>query len=174
MLLKVPIKTLRAHTDSATAARFCLSDTHFVNCSSSCTARLWEVESCRPVRDFPEDHERTITECAMIPDTNRMVTVSWDKKMVAWDMETGQMLAEDGSCSVSSVRTQNSTLLPSPTLEHSPAARPNHPVNRLEQWQPVESVAAFMPLMGLSSRATSCLKPCAISAGPADTYSNVP
>ncbi|XP_020790197.2 WD repeat-containing protein 88-like [Boleophthalmus pectinirostris] len=89
---QVPVKTFRAHTDSVTAARFCLSDTHFVSCSSDCTTRLWEVETCRPVRDFTGGHERTITECAMIPDTNRMVTVSWDKKMVSWDMETGQML----------------------------------------------------------------------------------
>uniref|UniRef100_A0A8C6V0H8 WD repeat domain 88 n=1 Tax=Neogobius melanostomus TaxID=47308 RepID=A0A8C6V0H8_9GOBI len=89
---QVPVKTLRAHTDGVTAARFCFRDRHFLSCSSDGTALLWEVESCQPVRAFSGGHDRTITECAMIPDTNRMVTVSLDKKMVSWDMETGQML----------------------------------------------------------------------------------
>lgn len=89
---QIPVKTLRRHTEAVTAARFCLSDSHILSCSSDCTALLWKVDSCRPVRVYGGGHERTITECATIPNTNRMVTVSWDKKMVSWDIETGQML----------------------------------------------------------------------------------
>ncbi|CAL9702237.1 unnamed protein product [Knipowitschia caucasica] len=89
---QVPVRSLRAHNDSVTAVRFCLQDSHFLSCSSDCSAVLWEAQSCRPVRAFAGGHDSSITECAMIPHTNRMVTVSWDKQMVSWDMETGQML----------------------------------------------------------------------------------
>uniref|UniRef100_A0A087X5V2 Uncharacterized protein n=1 Tax=Poecilia formosa TaxID=48698 RepID=A0A087X5V2_POEFO len=68
-----------------------------------------DVDSGRPLRLFAGVHSRTVTECALIPNNNsRMVTVSWDRKMVAWDLETGRVLWEtelDGlltSCSCSS------------------------------------------------------------------------
>ncbi|GAA6222904.1 WD repeat-containing protein 88 [Lates japonicus] len=105
---QVPVKVLRAHGDSVTAARLCFNDRCILSCSSDCTAVLWDVESCRPLRMFDGVHGKTITECALIPNSNRMVTVSWDKKMVVWDLETGQIVWKSRqvglltSCSVSS------------------------------------------------------------------------
>ncbi|XP_047219315.1 WD repeat-containing protein 88-like isoform X2 [Girardinichthys multiradiatus] len=104
---KVPVKVLKAHSDAITAARLCCNDRCILSCSSDCSAILWDVESFQPLRTFTGVHSRTITECALIPYSNRMVTVSWDKKMVAWDLETGHVLWQmklDGlltSCSCS-------------------------------------------------------------------------
>uniref|UniRef100_UPI003AADF73D WD repeat-containing protein 88-like n=1 Tax=Centroberyx gerrardi TaxID=166262 RepID=UPI003AADF73D len=66
-----------------------------------------DAERCVPLRVFDGGHGAAISECAVIPDRNRMVTVSWDKKMIAWDLETGQTLWTSSlaglltSCSVS-------------------------------------------------------------------------
>ncbi|XP_054471742.1 WD repeat-containing protein 88-like [Anoplopoma fimbria] len=92
MVTMVPVKVFRAHSDSVSAARFCFNDSCILSCSSDCSAILWDLESCRPLRVFDGLHSKTITECALIPNTNRMVTVSWDKKMVSTDLETGQTL----------------------------------------------------------------------------------
>ncbi|XP_070712735.1 WD repeat-containing protein 88-like [Pempheris klunzingeri] len=89
---QVPVKVLRAHSDTVTAARLCFSDRCVLSCSSDRTAVLWEVDGCRPLRVFEGLHGKTITECALIPNSNRMASVSWDKKMVATDLETGQAL----------------------------------------------------------------------------------
>ncbi|XP_044062728.1 WD repeat-containing protein 88-like isoform X1 [Siniperca chuatsi] len=89
---EVPVKALRAHSAAVTAARLCFSDSRVLSCSSDRTAILWDVESCRPLRVFDGLHSKTITECALMPNSNRMVTVSWDKNMVASDLETGQTL----------------------------------------------------------------------------------
>uniref|UniRef100_UPI0037E9C700 WD repeat-containing protein 88-like n=1 Tax=Semicossyphus pulcher TaxID=241346 RepID=UPI0037E9C700 len=87
---QVPVKVLRGHSDAVTAARLCFNDSCVLSCSSDRSAILWDVESCRPLRVFDGLHGKTITECALIPNSNRMVTVSWDKKMVVSDLETGQ------------------------------------------------------------------------------------
>ncbi|KAM4597233.1 WD repeat-containing protein 88-like [Fundulus diaphanus] len=89
---QVPVKVLNAHSDGVTAARLCCSDRCILSCSSDCSATLWDVESLQPLRTFTGAHSRTISECEAIPNSNRMVTVSWDKKMVAWDLETGHVL----------------------------------------------------------------------------------
>ncbi|XP_078101562.1 uncharacterized protein LOC144514251 [Sander vitreus] len=89
---QVPGKVLRAHSDVVTAARLCFNDRCILSCSADRTAILWDVASGRPLRVFDGVHSKTITECALIPNTNRMVTVSWDKKMVSTDLETGQTL----------------------------------------------------------------------------------
>ncbi|XP_067443208.1 WD repeat-containing protein 88-like isoform X1 [Thunnus thynnus] len=89
---QVPVKLLRAHREAVTAARLCFNDSFLLSCSSDATAILWEVESCRPRRLFSGVHGKPVSECALIPNSNRMVTVSWDKKMVCWDVETGQTL----------------------------------------------------------------------------------
>uniref|UniRef100_A0A7N6AU38 WD repeat domain 88 n=1 Tax=Anabas testudineus TaxID=64144 RepID=A0A7N6AU38_ANATE len=105
---QVPVKVLRAHIDTVTAARFCFNDRCILSCSSDHSAILWDVHSCRPLRVFNQLHGKTITECALIPNSNRIITVSWDKKIVALDLETGQILwrsRQTGlltSCSVSS------------------------------------------------------------------------
>ncbi|XP_072237239.1 uncharacterized protein [Leuresthes tenuis] len=91
---QVPVKVLRAHGAAVTAARLCCSERCILSCSSDGSAILWDVDSCRPLRTFDGVHSKTVSECALIPGTNRMVTVSWDKKMVAWDMETGHALWE--------------------------------------------------------------------------------
>nr|XP_046254266.1 WD repeat-containing protein 88-like isoform X2 [Scatophagus argus] len=51
-----------------------------------------DVESGRPLREFDAVHSKTISECTQIPNSSRMVTVSWDKTMVATDLQTGQTL----------------------------------------------------------------------------------
>ncbi|KAK2854348.1 hypothetical protein Q5P01_007009 [Channa striata] len=108
LVSKVPVKVLRAHTDAVTSVHFCFGGRCVVSCSSDHSTVLWDVRSCRPLRVFSGIHENTVTECALIPNSNRIVTVSWDKKMVAWDLETGQTLWQSGlaglltSCSVSS------------------------------------------------------------------------
>ncbi|XP_073319998.1 WD repeat-containing protein 88-like [Pagrus major] len=89
---QVPVKVLRAHSDAVTAARLCFSDRCVLSCSSDHSTILWDVESCRPLRVFDGVHSKTISECALIPNSNRMVTVSWDKSTVATDLETGQTL----------------------------------------------------------------------------------
>ncbi|XP_063329845.1 WD repeat-containing protein 88-like [Pelmatolapia mariae] len=89
---QVPVKVLQAHSDAVTTARVCCDNRCILSCSSDCTAVLWDVESCQPLRTFDGVHSKAITECALIPNSNRMVTVSWDKKMVAWDLETGLTL----------------------------------------------------------------------------------
>ncbi|XP_019216962.1 WD repeat-containing protein 88 [Oreochromis niloticus] len=89
---QVPVKVLQAHRDAVTTARVCCDNHCVLSCSSDCTAVLWDVESCQPLRTFDGVHSKAITECALIPHSNRMVTVSWDKKMVAWDLETGLTL----------------------------------------------------------------------------------
>ncbi|TKS65732.1 WD repeat-containing protein 88 PQQ repeat and [Collichthys lucidus] len=89
---RVPVKVLGAHSGVVTAARLCFSDRCVLSCSADRTSVLWDVDSCRPLRVFDGVHARTITECALIPNTNRMVTVSWDKTMVVSDVETGQIL----------------------------------------------------------------------------------
>ncbi|XP_029000008.1 WD repeat-containing protein 88-like [Betta splendens] len=89
---RVPVKVLRAHTDSVTAARFCLGDRCLVSCSSDRSAILWDVQSCRPLRVLDGLHKRAISDCAVIPNSSRIITVSWDKKIAAWDLETGQIL----------------------------------------------------------------------------------
>ncbi|XP_033476025.2 WD repeat-containing protein 88-like [Epinephelus lanceolatus] len=105
---KIPVKVLRGHSDAVTTARFCFNDSRILSCSFDCSAILWDVESCRPLRVFDGVHSKTISECALIPNTNRMVTVSWDRMMVSTDVETGQTLwrcRQDGlltSCSSSS------------------------------------------------------------------------
>ncbi|PWA22155.1 hypothetical protein CCH79_00020379, partial [Gambusia affinis] len=88
----VPVKVLHAHCDDVTAARFCCGDRNILSCSLDGSAILWDLESSRPLRLFAGVHSRSITECALIPTSNRMVTVSWDRKMVAWDLETGRVL----------------------------------------------------------------------------------
>ncbi|KAM8893813.1 WD repeat-containing protein 88-like isoform 2-T2 [Spinachia spinachia] len=89
---QVPVKLLRAHSDDVTGARLCFDDRFLLSCSSDHRAILWDLESCRPLKVFDELHSNTITECSQIPNTNRMVTVSWDKMMVSTDLETGQTL----------------------------------------------------------------------------------
>ncbi|XP_059202517.1 WD repeat-containing protein 88-like [Centropristis striata] len=89
---QVPVKVLKGHSDTVTAARLCFNRRCVLSCSSDRSAILWDVESCRPLRVFDGVHSKTITECALIPNTNRMVTVSWDKKLVSTDLETGQTL----------------------------------------------------------------------------------
>ncbi|XP_074484027.1 uncharacterized protein LOC141763485 isoform X2 [Sebastes fasciatus] len=84
--------TLRAHIDGVTAARLCFNDRCILSCSSDRSAILWDVESCRPLKVFVGVHGGTISEFTVIPNTNRMVTVSWDKKMASTDLETGQTL----------------------------------------------------------------------------------
>ncbi|KAM6942758.1 uncharacterized protein FYW49_019131 [Xenentodon cancila] len=105
---QVPVKELRAHSDAITAVRLCRDNACILTCSSDCTAALWDVRSSQRLRTFDGVHSNTVSECSLIPNTNRMVTVSWDKKMVSWDLETGQVLWKrrmDGlltSCSCSS------------------------------------------------------------------------
>ncbi|KAK2920488.1 hypothetical protein Q8A73_002692 [Channa argus] len=105
---RVPVKVLRGHTDAVTAVQFCFDGRCILSCSSDHSAILWDVGSCRPLRMFNGIHGKTITECALIPNSNRIITVSWDKKMVAWDLETGQILWQSRqvglltSCSISS------------------------------------------------------------------------
>uniref|UniRef100_A0A672ZEV1 Uncharacterized protein n=1 Tax=Sphaeramia orbicularis TaxID=375764 RepID=A0A672ZEV1_9TELE len=83
MHLQVPVKILRGHTDSVTAARLCFSDRRILSCSSDCTAILWvQTNSSGFIGVL------TLASCLSV----RMLTVSWDKKMVSWDMETGQIL----------------------------------------------------------------------------------
>ncbi|KAM4744342.1 uncharacterized protein FYW61_000447 [Anableps anableps] len=89
---QVPVKAFKAHSDAITAARLCCNDRCILSSSSDCSAILWDVEGFRPLRTFSGVHSRTITECVPIPNSNRMVTVSWDKEMVAWDLETGHVL----------------------------------------------------------------------------------
>ncbi|XP_030581292.1 WD repeat-containing protein 88 isoform X2 [Archocentrus centrarchus] len=89
---RVPVKVLQAHSDAVTTARLCCNDRCILSCSSDCTAVLWDVESCQPLRTFVGGHSKPITECALIPNSSSVVTVSWDKKMVAWDLETGLTL----------------------------------------------------------------------------------
>ncbi|XP_060907902.1 WD repeat-containing protein 88-like [Labrus mixtus] len=89
---QVPVKMLRGHSDTVTAARLCFDNSRVLSCSSDRSAILWDVESCRPLKVFDGLHGRTISECTLIPNSNRMVTVSWDKKMVVTDLETGQTL----------------------------------------------------------------------------------
>ncbi|XP_069031165.1 WD repeat-containing protein 88-like [Embiotoca jacksoni] len=89
---QVPVKVLRAHSDAVTGARLCCNDRCILSCSSDCSTILWEVESGKPLRTFDGVHSKTIAECVVIPNSNRMVTVSWDKKIASWDLETGQTL----------------------------------------------------------------------------------
>ncbi|XP_041636461.1 WD repeat-containing protein 88-like [Cheilinus undulatus] len=91
---QVPFKVLRGHSDAVTAARLCFNNSSVLSCSSDRSAILWDVESCRPLRVFDELHGRTITECTLLPNSNRIVTVSWDKNMVVTDLETGQTLLQ--------------------------------------------------------------------------------
>jgi WD40 repeat protein len=44
-----------------------------------------------PLRQF-EGHEESVTAVAVFPDTQRMVTGSWDKMLRLWDLKTGVML----------------------------------------------------------------------------------
>ncbi|XP_034535773.1 WD repeat-containing protein 88-like isoform X2 [Notolabrus celidotus] len=87
---QVPFKVLKGHSDTVTAAQLCFNDSRVLSCSSDRSAILWNIESCRPLRVFDGLHSKNITECAVIPNSNRMVTVSWDKEMVVTDLETGQ------------------------------------------------------------------------------------
>ncbi|KAM7405596.1 hypothetical protein PAMP_000033 [Pampus punctatissimus] len=89
---QVPVKQVAAHREAVNAARLCFSDSFLLSCSSDATTVLWDVESCLPRRLFSGVHGKPVTEFAVIPNSNRMVTVSWDKKMVSWDVETGQTL----------------------------------------------------------------------------------
>ncbi|XP_041796383.1 WD repeat-containing protein 88-like [Chelmon rostratus] len=88
----VPVKVFRGHSGTVTAARLCFNGSSIFSCSTDRTAILWDVESCRPLRVFDGLHGKTITECALIPNSSRVVTVSWDKSMVSSDLETGQTL----------------------------------------------------------------------------------
>ncbi|XP_074522974.1 uncharacterized protein LOC141788053 [Halichoeres trimaculatus] len=89
---QVPVKVLEGHSNAVTAAQLCFNDSCVLSCSSDRSAILWNVESCKPLRVFDGLHSKTITQCALIPNSNRMVTVSWDKKLVVTDLETGQTL----------------------------------------------------------------------------------
>ncbi|XP_028258015.1 WD repeat-containing protein 88-like [Parambassis ranga] len=89
---QIPVKLLRGHSDAVTAARLCCEDRCVLSCSADCTAALWDVASGRRLRTFEGVHSKPISECAQIPHGHRMVTVSWDKKMAAWDLETGHTL----------------------------------------------------------------------------------
>ncbi|XP_029937591.1 WD repeat-containing protein 88-like, partial [Myripristis murdjan] len=89
---QVPVKVLRAHSSGLTSVHFCFQDSHVLSSSADSTSILWDIERCVPLRIFEGGHAAAISECAVIPNSNKMVTVSWDKKMVAWDMETGQTL----------------------------------------------------------------------------------
>ncbi|CAK6984132.1 WD repeat-containing protein 88-like [Scomber scombrus] len=68
---QVPVKQLRAHREAVTAARLCFNDSFLLSCSSDTTAVLWDVESCRPRRLFSGVHEKPVSECAVIPNSNR-------------------------------------------------------------------------------------------------------
>ncbi|KAM9765862.1 uncharacterized protein ACNS7B_002751 [Menidia menidia] len=89
----VPVKVLRAHR--VTAARLCCGERRVLTCSSDSTAVLWDVESLQPLVTFQGVHSGVISEGCVIPESNRLVTVSWDKKMVSWDLETGRSLWEE-------------------------------------------------------------------------------
>uniref|UniRef100_A0A8P4K7Y7 WD repeat-containing protein 88 n=1 Tax=Dicentrarchus labrax TaxID=13489 RepID=A0A8P4K7Y7_DICLA len=91
-LTKVPVKVLRGHSEAVTTAQLCFNDRLLLSCSSDHSAILWDVDSCSPLRVFDGVHSETVTECAVIPNSNRMVTVSWDKTMASSDLETGQTL----------------------------------------------------------------------------------
>ncbi|KAF7667825.1 hypothetical protein LDENG_00045530 [Lucifuga dentata] len=89
---QVSVKVLESHSDGVTAVRLCFSDSRVLSSSSDHTAILWDAERCMPLKVFDGVHGAVISEFTLIPNSNRMVTVSWDKKMAAWDLETGQTL----------------------------------------------------------------------------------
>ncbi|XP_047436967.1 WD repeat-containing protein 88-like isoform X1 [Mugil cephalus] len=89
---RVPVKVLRFHRDVVTSVQLCFSDRCVLSVSSDVSAVLWDVQTGRPLRTFEGVHSSSISDCALVPNSNRMVTVSWDKKIVLWDMETGQVL----------------------------------------------------------------------------------
>ncbi|XP_047436968.1 WD repeat-containing protein 88-like isoform X2 [Mugil cephalus] len=90
---RVPVKVLRFHRDVVTSVQLCFSDRCVLSVSSDVSAVLWDVQTGRPLRTFEGVHSSSISDCALVPNSNRMVTVSWDKKIVLWDMETGQVLS---------------------------------------------------------------------------------
>ncbi|KAM4602437.1 WD repeat-containing protein 88-like [Polymixia lowei] len=53
---------------------------------------LWNAERCAALRVFDGVHMSAVSECVLVPGKNSMVSVSWDKTMVCWDLETGQTL----------------------------------------------------------------------------------
>ncbi|XP_024858222.2 lissencephaly-1 homolog [Kryptolebias marmoratus] len=68
---QVPVKVFKAHRDAVTAAQFCFNNRCLLSCSSDCSAVLWDMESCQPIRTFNGVHSRTVSEFTLIPNSNR-------------------------------------------------------------------------------------------------------
>ena len=57
--------------------------------------RVWNVESGEVIHTI-EEHTSTVEGVAFNPDATQFASVSWDGRLILWDMETGEIVRELG------------------------------------------------------------------------------
>jgi WD40 repeat protein len=76
---------LKGHDDAVWSAAFSPDGKRIVTASWDGTARVWDVESGKPIVEL-RAHENIVTDAAFSPDGKRIVTASLDQTARVWDI----------------------------------------------------------------------------------------
>ncbi|XP_072169005.1 uncharacterized protein [Diadema setosum] len=90
-LAQVKYKVLRGHHEGVNCVHFCMKDSHIITGSDDKTCVLWNRDTGEKVQEF-KDHGSIVSDCHMSPDSTKLVSGCWDKKVRVWDVETGKVL----------------------------------------------------------------------------------
>ena len=87
-------KIFVGHHDVINTAAFSPDGRRIVTASGDRTARLWDVETGKPIGEPLKGHEDVVWSAAFSPDGRRIVTASEDDTARLWDAETGKPIGE--------------------------------------------------------------------------------
>jgi dipeptidyl aminopeptidase/acylaminoacyl peptidase len=76
------------------SATFSPDGKRIVTASQDRTARLWAVETGKPIGEPLKGHDDVVYSAAFSPDGKRIVTASGDKTVRLWDAERGKPISE--------------------------------------------------------------------------------
>eukprot|EP00923_Selenidium_pygospionis_P004588 GHVN01007505.1.p1 GENE.GHVN01007505.1~~GHVN01007505.1.p1 ORF type:complete len:987 (-),score=80.81 GHVN01007505.1:942-3902(-) len=86
-----PVKTLLGHTSSVYLVGFGHGNRFFVTGGEDGSLKMWCSHTGRLLRCFL-GHTKGLTDFTLSPDETRLITCSFDRKMLVWDVASGRIV----------------------------------------------------------------------------------